>query len=138
MVDRIQIKGLRELDAALKRLPERTAAKVTGNALAAGGRVVRDEAKLAVPVDTGELRDSIVVRRARGRAGQVFVGFLKPTSRRAHLTEFGTSRASPKPFMRPALDVSRRAAINAIARRLMRGITAEVRKLAGPRVRQRR
>lgn len=136
MVQRIQIKGLRELDMALKRLPEPVAAKVTGNALADGGRVIRDEAKLAVPVDTGALRDSIVVRRARGRAGQVFVGFEKPTSRRAHLTEFGTSRASAKPFMRPALEVSRRAALRAIARRMMKGIAAEVRKLAGPRVRR--
>lgn len=137
MVQRIQIKGLRDLDTALKRLPERTAAKVTGNALADGGRVIRDEAKLAVPIGkTRALHDSIVVRRARGRAGQVFVGFEKPTSRRAHLTEFGTSRASAKPFMRPALEVSRRAALRAIARRMMKGIAAEVRKLAGPRVRR--
>lgn len=136
MVERIQIKGLRELDAALRKLNERTAARVTGNALAAGGRVIRDEARLAVPIDTGELHDAIVVRRARGRAGQVFVGFLKPTSRRAHLTEFGTSKASPRPFMRPALAAGARAAINAIGRMLGRGIEREAAKLAGPRGRR--
>jgi HK97 gp10 family phage protein len=130
MVDRLEVKGGKALERALLRLPkELDRARVTTNALAAGGRVIRDEAKLAVPVETGELRDSIVVRRVRGQAGHVVVGFLKPTSRRAHLTEFGTSTASARPFMRPALDVSGRAAINEIARALRKGIDRVAAKL---------
>lgn len=131
MVARIRLKGARDLDAALRRLPERTAARVTGNAVAAGARAIRDEAKARVPVETGELRDAIVVRRARGRAGQVFVGFLKPTSRRAHLTEFGTSKASARPFMRPAFAAKTAEALRRIGRVLGRGIEREAAKLAG-------
>jgi HK97 gp10 family phage protein len=137
MVERMGVKGGKALEAALLRLPnELDRARVTGNALAAGGRVIRDEAKLAVPVDTGELRDAIVVRRVRGRAGEAVVGFLKPTSRRAHLTEFGTSKASARPFMRPALDAGARAAINAIARAMKIGIERVAAKMARRRGRR--
>ena len=131
------IVGGRELDAALRKLPnEMDRAQVMTNALAAGARVIRDEAKLAVPVDTGILHDSIVVRRARGRLGQVFVGFRQPTSRRAHLTEYGTSTTSAQPFMRPALDAGARAAINEIGRALKKGIDKAAAKLAGRRGRR--
>ena len=132
MVQRNRVRGLREADNALKRLPERTAARVTGNALAAGGRVIRNEAKDRVPVQTGELRDAIVVRRVRGQRGKVVVGFLKPTSRRAHLTEFGTSRASPRPFMRPAFDATVGKVLRVIGRVLGAGIAREAAKLHKP------
>lgn len=116
------ILGLRGLDKALRALEPKLARQQLGNAVAAGARVVRDEAKARVPIETGLLKESIVVRRPRGTLGQAVVGFLSPVSRRAHLTEFGTSRSRAKPFMRPALDTKADAAIRKIADTLRRGL----------------
>ena len=117
-----KVEGLTGLDRALRDLEPKLARRQLGNAVAAGGRVVRDEAKTRVPVDTGLLKESIVVRRPRGTLGQAVVGFLSPVSRRAHLTEFGTSRARARPFMRPALATKADAAIAKIADTLRRGL----------------
>lgn len=89
-----RIEGAKELDDLLKQLPGRTAGRIGSNALRAGARVIRDEAKRVVPVDTGDLRDSIKV--ITGRADRrtqriVHVGSFGPDSRLAHLVEFGTA-----------------------------------------------
>jgi HK97 gp10 family phage protein len=57
-------------------------------------------AQAIVPVDTGNLKNSI---------GQDFdddgLGFeAGPTANYGHYVEFGTSRMSPQPYMRPAFD----------------------------------
>lgn len=130
MVEISRFRGGREIDAALRRLPEIVAAKLVGNALAAGGRIIRDDAKARVARVSGELSDSIAVRRARGIKGLVFVGFLKPTSRRAHFEEFGSSKQSARPFLRPALDANRTKVLQVIARLLRRGIKREASKPA--------
>lgn len=133
-----KLHGARELDQVLQRLPDRVAKQVADNAVRAGGRVVASETKLAVPVDTGALQDSIVVRSVRGEPGKAVVGFLKPRSRIAHLLEFGTSKMAARPFFRPALDVSARAAINEIGRVLGNGLERAARRLAGPLTRRQR
>ena len=131
----VKIRGAAEMERLLKLLPERVAERVTKNALRAGARVIRDEAKDRVPVDTGDLRDSVVVRsptrgqRKRG-AALVVVGFEKPVSRRAHLTEFGTQHQPAQPFLRPAVDEGGNKAIDAIGKNMGRGIDREAKKLA--------
>jgi HK97 gp10 family phage protein len=99
------IRGAKELQKLLKALPQRVAKRVTVNGLRAGGRVIANGMKQRVPVRTGDLRDSIIVSSAakatRGKSN-VVVGFRTPTSRRAHLVEFGTEHSAAEPFMRPA------------------------------------
>lgn len=131
----VGIAGAAEMERLLKLLPERVAERVTKNALRAGARVIRDEAKDRVPVDTGDLRDSVVVRSPTQRqrkhgAALVVVGFEKPISRRAHLTEFGTQHQPAQPFLRPAVDEGGRRAIDAIGKSMTRGINREAKKLA--------
>jgi HK97 gp10 family phage protein len=56
------------------------------------------EAQTIVPVDTGNLKSSI---------GVDFEGLgfeAGPTAGYGHYVEFGTSRMSPQPYMRPAFD----------------------------------
>ena len=131
----VGISGAAEMERLLKLLPEKVAERVTKNALRAGARVIRDEAKDRVPVDTGDLRDSVVVKaptqrqRKRG-AALVVVGFKKPVSRRAHLTEFGTQHQPAQPFLRPAVDEAGNKAIDAIGKSMARGINREAKKLA--------
>ena len=128
----INIQGLRELDAALAELPNRVAKRVAGNAVRAGARVIAADARQRVPVDTGELKRSITVRAGKRKRRGVLtalVGFLRPTSRYAHLVEFGTSHSSGKPLMRPALDGSGAQAVEKVKENLRAGIEREAAKL---------
>lgn len=127
----VHVKGAKELEALLKRLPERVAKRVVNNGLRAGARIIRDDAKARVPVDTGELQDSITVATVRGK---VKVGFKPPASRRAHLTEFGTENQAAQPFMRPALDSRGTDAIKKIGEVMGKGVEKEARAIAGGKI----
>jgi len=130
------IRGAKEMDKLLRELGPRTANRVGDQALRAGAKVIVEEAKRLVSVKTGELRDAITVATEKSRtAGDeriVFIGFKPPVSRRAHLTEYGTSKTPAKPFIRPAMDTRASDALAAIGKVLARGITREANKLAKP------
>jgi HK97 gp10 family phage protein len=110
------------------------ATRIGDRALAAAARVIVREAKRRVPVRTGQLKKSIAAIKGRGRASErlVQIGFRPPASRRAHFTEFGTSRSAAKPFMRPALDAKAEEALRVMTETLAVGIArAEWRKAIG-------
>lgn len=123
---RVAVRGAKELEALLKKLPAKVAKRVVNNGLRAGARIIRDEMKAGVPVDTGELRDSIRVATVKG---QVKVGFEPPASRRAHLTEFGTEFQPAQPFARPAIDARGPDAIRKIGEVMGKGIAKEAGKV---------
>jgi HK97 gp10 family phage protein len=139
------ITGLKEINALLKELPEKAQERVIKSAVRSGAQVVRKEAKRLVPKDTGELERSIKVQAGRPRSKSKItfrVGFEKTPdgrspSRRAHLTEFGTSTQPAQPFMRPALDSKASEVINKMISAIGRGIAREAEKLAGLRGRKR-
>lgn len=122
----IHVKGAKELEALLKKLPGKVAKRVVNNGLRAGARLIRDEAKAKVPVNTGKLRDSITVATVKGK---VKVGFKPPESRRAHLTEFGTEFQPAQPFMRPAIDTKATEAIKKIGEVMGKGVAKEAGKV---------
>jgi len=129
-----EIKGAKEMEAALKDFGPKVASRLGDRALRAAARPIIKDAKLRVPVRTGELRRSITaVTASRGRRDnqrQVQIGFKRPTSARAHLVEFGTSKMAAQPFMRPALDTQAAAALQAMAETLADGIAREEYKRA--------
>ena len=126
--------GAKELERMLRQLPEITAKKVVVGGLRAGARVLVKGMKARVPVKTGKLKQSITVSSAakvtQGR-GLVSVGFKRPTSRRAHLTEFGTEHSRAEPFIRPTLDQDGAQAITKVGEFIGKGIEREARKLVG-------
>ncbi len=124
----VRILGAREMDSLLAELGPRVAKRVAGNAMRAGARVIRREARRRVRVRTGALKRSIVVRAGR-EPGTAVVGFLRPTSRRAHLVEFGTRHSPARPFMRPAIDETANEVIEKIGERMFAGIEREAEKL---------
>lgn len=81
----VKITGLDEVIAALKGLPDKLRKRILRNALAAGARIVRDEARASAPVlrnpvkaryrTPGTVRNAIVVRTSKvaRRAGDVGV-----------------------------------------------------------------
>ncbi len=136
MTFKAEIKGVKAMNKMVEELPGMFPHKVNVGSLKASGRVLAREAKQRVPVKTGDLKSSITSiesdasRRAAkkgskgksvvGMGAEVFVGFKKPHSRRAHLVEFGFVHRSgvlvkAQPFMRPAVDDSKRAMFTAFA-----------------------
>lgn len=154
MVSELHVSGLFELDKLLKELPAKIEGNIMRGAMRAGAKVFADRAKELVPVKSGQLRDSIKVstRSKRGRvSATVRAGGKKAFY--AHMVEFGTARhfikprkrkslffaglarevidhpgASPKPFMRPALDGGQAEAVNAAADYIRKRLAKEVAK----------
>lgn len=116
----IRIDGLRELDAALAELPKATGKNVLRRTGVRALAPVIADAKQRVPVDDGDLRDSLKVTTrlskrqqrlnakavAEGKASvQLYAGAAALPH--AHLVEFGTANMAPQPFMRPAWDANK-------------------------------
>lgn len=129
------ISGAKEMEKLLTELGPEVARRVGQTAVRAGAMVIVEEAKRLVPVRTGELRASITavsVKTNEEKQVTAEIGFLKPTSRRAHLTEFGTATQAAHPFMRPAMDAKAGEALEEMGKVLGRGIDREAKKLAKP------
>lgn len=124
--------GDKAIEDLLRKLPEKVAQRVTVNALRAGGRIVAKGMQQRVPVKTGKLKRSITVssaRKATKSQAHVVVGFRKPTSRRAHLTEFGTENARAQPFIRPTLEQDGEKVVRQIGENMGKGIVREAVKM---------
>lgn len=127
-------RGLKELDMLLQRLGPEIANKAGQQAANQAAKVIVDEAKRNVPVKSGDLQRSIVVRAEKKRYqldGEVVavMGFKKPHSRRAHLTEFGTSRSRKQPFFIPAMESKAREALDKLEEVLQAAILKTVNKM---------
>lgn len=124
--------GAPQIETLLKQLPEKVAKRVTVNGLKAGGRVLVKGMKKRAPKRTGKLAASPTVSSAskvtKGKS-HTAVGFLKPTSRRVHLTEFGTENSPAQPFIRPTLEQDGAEAIKAIGEAIGKGIVREALKM---------
>lgn len=142
----VNIKGGKELMAFLSELPAKMERNIMRSALNQGAKVIQAEAKSNVPVDSGELRDSLK-RSTRVRRGKVTA---KVTSKLfyAHFVEFGTAAhritgkdggplffggklvkganhpgSRPHPFLRPALDSKSNDAIRAVGAQINKRLT---------------
>ncbi|MFV0409091.1 MAG: HK97-gp10 family putative phage morphogenesis protein [Paracoccus sp. (in: a-proteobacteria)] len=109
MKNTVRLTGFKELEASLSNLGGAVGKRVARAALRKAVEPMRDKAKELAPVDTGALRDSIIIgNRLDGRqmrslkklskdqrsAVEVFMGpsYLKgDRGRHGHLVEFGTA-----------------------------------------------
>lgn len=138
----VRIEGLKEISDALQELPKATGKNVVRRILKDRAEPFAETARSLVPVDQGHLRESITVstrltRRQRSqhrKAGpndvEVFIGPNADPA--AHLQEFGSSRHPAQPFMRPAWDQNKDAALDGIAQDLW----AEIEKAVARRARK--
>jgi len=147
MAEILTVTGLRELEEALKRLPEAVAKKVLRKSVRAGAKLVVDEARANVPVDTGLTRRAIAARGGRSRYANsvINVGVLSSGAKaRRYIKikgvkvdvpyywkylEFGTKNAPAQPFLRPAFEAQKTAAVEAIKQALAENLEIEAARL---------
>lgn len=147
----VRVKGLADLNKLLQQLPAKLEANVLRGALRAGAKVVMEDAKARVPVDTGQLRDGLKIS-TRSRRGVVSASvkatgkhsFIAPwieygvaahqiTARKGGWMFFGGMFAKSvdhpgmqaRPFMRPALDGRAQAAVVAAAEYMKRKLSTK-------------
>jgi len=120
----VKIDGLKELDRALGQLPKATAKAALRRVLVEGGELIASAARRRAPVDEHYLYESIDVSTKlssrqrslhRSEGGQAFQEMFVGTNNPAGVQqEFGNERHGPQPFMRPAWDSTKDAALERI------------------------
>lgn len=123
MAERIQVHGLRELQASIKRFESKVERRLLTRALMDAASIHVKEAKQRAPVDTGELARNIRARPDKPEGNEeahVIVGVRKLTKKQLakarekregasdpfywRFVEFGTSKMRARPFLRPAFE----------------------------------
>jgi HK97 gp10 family phage protein len=137
-----EVKGLRELGEALKKLDRDMALKLSWQSTGAAARVVKKRAQRNIQsspsLRTGVLLKSVIIKRlpkgereqltaahivtVRGRGKRNRKGVFTRGAPYAHMVEFGTIHMPAEPFLRPALENGQREAVEAMKRSLERGI----------------
>ena len=128
-----------QLNDIISKLPAKAEGRIRRNAVAAGARVIRKEAKAQAPYDskraTGtHLRDGIVIKRVDRKTDVHIIGTQstgKKAVPHAHLLEFGTVNMRPQSFLRKAFDSKKDAAKEKMLDKMGDGIIREAKKLAG-------
>ncbi len=99
---KMDIKGGKQLAQLMKQVPLRIERKIAKKALREGARPVIKEARARAPKGkTGLLKKSIRAYTAKG--AKIRIGPSRDAWY-AHFVEFGTSKMTARPFMRPAFD----------------------------------
>ena len=156
MATRVEVTGLKELQARLLALPREIGDKPLKAALRKVGKVVQDSAKARVRKRTGALADNIIVarmrrlpkgeeavqvtirarakkyrdnraNRRRGRVGGAYED-VGPLFY-ARFLEFGTSKMRPYPFLRPAFEMNKAQLPELFRRELALAIETAVAKM---------
>ena len=159
MAELQHVSGLSELSAALRELPQRIGRNVLRGAVSAAAAEVRNEARTKAPVYTGDvskghpppgtLRRAIYqkqIRELSDNQTQVFFvgvrqgkkyqkqgkkGSLSQDAYYWRFVEFGTRTMAARPFLRPAFEASKMAAIERMKAYLIERIPREVGQLPG-------
>lgn len=131
----VKVTGLDGLAAALKALPAEIASKSGGplrSALRASAQVIRKEAALRAPVDTGRLQRAVVIQRDRNPGNVTERMVVRPRAGKSrtdpkgayywHFLEFGSERQPAQPFIRPAFDAAKDKALTTFKDKLRVGI----------------
>lgn len=136
----VKVEGLRELQTALRELPNATAKSVMRRVLKTHGAAIAKRAQELAPEDAGDLRESIVVstkltkrqrkmhRKASKDDVEVYIG--ANDAPHAHMQEFGTKNHPPQPFMRPAWDAAKGMILTGIRKDLWSEISKAAARLA--------
>lgn len=143
----ISITGLADLEKRLQAFPDKLAGNILRGAIRAGAVAIQQEARRMAPVSDaphklgkgskavkiqpGTLKKSIKVRLAPRKSRSVPIEYWVYVSKKAwhwKFVEFGTRKMAAKPFMRPAFDTKKEAALDRIREYLAARIEQETAK----------
>lgn len=143
----IQITGLADLEKRLLDFPDKIARNILAGAIRAGAVVIQKEARQLAPMSTeahklgkgskaveiqpGSLRKGIRVRLAPRKSRDFPITYWVYVSKKLwywKFVEFSTKNWSGKPFMRPAFDSHKEAAVERIREYLAARIDKEAAK----------
>lgn len=100
------IEGLDEIEKLLTDMGD-AAAGVLDKAAMEGAQIVLNDAKNKAPVDTGKLRDSLILKKSKVKnpkvRGEYYVS-KKSGAEHFAPVELGISKMKAQPFLRPAVD----------------------------------
>lgn len=128
---RVQISGFKEMHDALGELKKSTERALLKRVATKALQPFVERARMLAPVDTGYLRDSILVgtkltrdakRRAKKDPAQGVRVFAGTAARNGVPREFGTAKIPAHPFMRPAWAATKDIVLNNVERELRAGI----------------
>lgn len=123
----VAIQGLKALDGLAEKIGNASNDSIQRAAIEAADRLaarVRENA----PVVTGDLRGRIQSGGFKKRSGKPIAAYVRVGSKGegpsnlGALVEFGTVRAAPKPFFRPAVDASKSDILAALTRGAAEGL----------------
>jgi HK97 gp10 family phage protein len=143
----VKVTGLKELrDALVRKIPLEMQGKVLQKAMGPAARLIVNAARVRAPVDTGRMRKAIYAARDKRNSKPTFearvvtvrrgkkkddpkgayywkfveFGHRIGTSKTGYLAKKGSSGATvpPKPFLRPAFEGNKHAALQSIRQNL--------------------
>lgn len=153
----VRVDGLRELGEKMRGLSEKMNKSIATSATGAAAKVIKtktvrnievntstDKAHPGSAVDTGSLRDSVIVKkipkgqtdltsehivtfRGRGKPRTNKKGVKQAQAPHAGLVEFGTVHMAAEPSLRPAFDTDAGKAQDAMVDRLSKRLNEAVR-----------
>lgn len=133
--------GWKELDKAMAKLAPSMQVSTLRKALKRSAQPVIDEAKRLVPVDDGDLRESITMntrlknrrdaRQDRSESAVImYLGTSTPLGSHGHLLEFGTKNHPAQPFLRPAWEKHKKKVLDNIQAELWNELRKTAKRLA--------
>lgn len=142
MVEKVRLRGTRELEQVLKRLPARLRERELQSAARAGANVIRREIRDRAPRGNdpspgskkyGSLHDNIRVSRRKELEGRNNVVMSVHTGRAfwGQFLEFGTVKMAPRPFFTVGFDVAANKALLRTGQALGRRLDRTAKELAG-------
>lgn len=147
MAQKIKLEGFAELEAALTNdLPKATAKNTLRRTAINAMKPIEERAKQLVPVDDGQLRDSIQTRPVRAKRQRGSVRYAasegvevhtgpraskgQPLGGNAAWQEFGTVKQAAQPYMRPSADFEAEAVIEIVREELTEQIDKARKRIA--------
>jgi HK97 gp10 family phage protein len=137
MSNQLKVEGLRELNKTLQSLPNKVHARVLKGAVRRALLPIQRAAKQSAPRKSGDLKKAIgtlVHKRYSDKhhaeaSVSVRRGKKFPAGRYGHMVEKGTSKMPAKPFMRPAFDANKQAALDRFKKSVAELIEKELDRL---------
>lgn len=152
MADVVEMKGLAQLQARMKALPVELRGQPLKDALLAAAEPIVRDAETLAPKRTGKLARAIVARLngrtehdaevdvtvRTGKSGAYYWKFVefghrvRQSRRRTRAEKLAVAELVPaKPFLRPAFEAQKMAALNIFTQKLASGLEAVRQRLVG-------